>query len=358
MLTTHTKLSILAGLCAVFGLGFTAFPADAQDKGKIVYVGIGGPTQEAFRKALFEPFQKETGIEVVEDTGLAAERVQAEVQSGHPDHRFPDHRLERLFVAACQGPPRANRLQILRSGRPQEHAGGRAAEIRGRIVFSSLGMGFSTAAFPEGKPQPAPGRISGTSRNSPASGPCPIAASSRAAGRSPRPRCWRTACPSTSSIRWTWTRAVKKLKELSPNVVWWKNTSQPGQYLASGEAVMELNSVGRTNNLIDGGVPLKYVWNGATMFGDKWIVLKGAPNYDNVMRFLAFVARPQNQAVLAKLIGYAPTNPAAYDVLDKATAARLVTYPDNFKQAFATDYEWWAANVSKWTEVCLSGLSG
>ena len=68
------------------------------------------------------------------------------------------------------------------------------------------------------------------------------------------------------------------------------------------------------------------------------------------MRFLAFAARPRNQATLAKLIGYAPTNPAAYEVLDKATAARLVTFPENFKQAFPTDYDWWAANVSKWTE--------
>src|SRR5215470_15227134 len=56
----------------------------AQAEGKIVYVGIGGPTQEALRKSLFEPFTKETGIQVAEDTGLSAERVQAEVQSGHP----------------------------------------------------------------------------------------------------------------------------------------------------------------------------------------------------------------------------------------------------------------------------------
>src|SRR6266849_2780602 len=58
--------------------------AQAQQNGKIVYLGIGGATQEALRKAYFEPFQKETGIQVVEDTGLGVERVQAEVQSGHP----------------------------------------------------------------------------------------------------------------------------------------------------------------------------------------------------------------------------------------------------------------------------------
>src|ERR1700720_2016676 len=56
----------------------------AQQNGKIVYLGIGGTTQEALRKAYFEPFQKETGIQVVEDPGLGSDGVQAEVQSGHP----------------------------------------------------------------------------------------------------------------------------------------------------------------------------------------------------------------------------------------------------------------------------------
>jgi putative spermidine/putrescine transport system substrate-binding protein len=358
MSATHNKLSILAGLCAVFGFCFGSFPADAQDKGKIVYVGIGGPTQEALRKALFEPFQKETGIQVVEDTGLAAERVQAEVQSGHPTIDFltiGSSAYASLLAKELLAPidykyydpadlktmPEAVRLKFAVGS-----------------SFSSLGMSFSTAAFPDGKPQPGSWADFWDVKKFPGKRTLPYCGVLEGSWPIAEAALLADGVPVDKLYPMDMARAVKKLKELSPDVVWWKNTSQPGQYLVSGEAVMALNSVGRTNNLIDGGAPLKYVWNGATIFGDKWIVLKGAPNYDNVMRFLAFAARPKNQAVLAKLIGYAPTNPAAYDVLDKATATRLVTYPDNFKQAFATDYDWWAANVSKWTEVCLSGLSG
>ena len=58
------------------------------------------------------------------------------------------------------------------------------------------------------------------------------------------------------------------------------------------------------------------------------------------------------------MIGYAPINPRAYEVMDKAAAARLVTYPDNFKQTFPYDFRWWAENLSKWTEACTAGLSG
>ena len=77
------QLSIIIACAVVSGLGALSSPSRADDR-KIVYVGIGGPTQDALRKSLFEPFKTETGIEVVEDTGLGAERVQAEVQSGHP----------------------------------------------------------------------------------------------------------------------------------------------------------------------------------------------------------------------------------------------------------------------------------
>src|SRR5262245_51409954 len=81
------KRSLVAFALSLIG-SFNPWLAYAQQTGKVVYVGIGGPTQEAIRKSLFEPFQKETGIQVVEDTGLASERVQAEVQSGRPTIDF------------------------------------------------------------------------------------------------------------------------------------------------------------------------------------------------------------------------------------------------------------------------------
>jgi len=351
------RLLISVSFVAGTVLGFQVSPAHAQG-GKVVYVGIGGPTQEALRKALFEPFQKETGIQVVEDTGLSAERVQAEVQSGHPTIDF-------LTIGASAYTTLLTKellAPIDYKYYDPDDLKSMPEDIRGKFavgsVFSSLGMAFSKKAFPDGGQQPAswadfwdvkkfPGK-----RTLPycgvLEGSWPIAEAALLADGVPRDKLYPLDME----------RAVKKLKELAPNVIWWKNTSQPGQYLSTGEAVMDLDSVGRTNNLIKNGVAVQYVWNGANVFGDKWIVVKGAPDYDNAMRFLAFAARPQVQAGLAKLIGYAPSNPRAYDYLDKADAMRLVTYPDNVKQTWPTNPAWWSANVAKWTETCLNGLSG
>ena len=81
------RLSMIALLVAVGGWALFN-PSLARADGKIVYLGIGGTTQDALRTTLFEPFTKETGVQVVEDSGLSPERVQAEVQSGHPTIDF------------------------------------------------------------------------------------------------------------------------------------------------------------------------------------------------------------------------------------------------------------------------------
>jgi putative spermidine/putrescine transport system substrate-binding protein len=344
---------LLLGAIACFG---SQGSVSAQPGGRLVYIGIGGATQEALRKALFQPFQAEFGIQVAEETGLSQERVQAEVQSGRPtidllttstntyitllnnnllapiDYKYFD-------PADLQSMPESARLKFAVNS-----------------VYVGLVMAFSTAAFPDGKPQPQSWadfwdvkKFSGK-RTLPycdvLEGGWPLPEAALLADGVPRDKLYPLDIP----------RAVKKLTELAPHVIWWRNTSQPGQYLVTQEAVMSMDSSGRNNALIDKGAPLKIVWNQARVEGDKWLVLRGAPNADNVMRFLAFAARPRVQAELARLIGYAPSNPRAYDFLDKTAAVKLPTYPENIKQAVLKDGDWWVANRPRWLEACLNAI--
>ena len=333
--------------------------ADAQQNGKIVYLGIGGATQEALRKAYFEPFAKETGIQVVEDTGLSPERIQAEVQSGHPTidvTNISTAAYETLLAKDLLAPIDYKYYE------PADLKSMPEGTMRGKFSvstsYTSLGMSFSTAAFPEGKPQPNSWADFWDVKTFPGKRTMPFCGVLEGDWPLPEAALLADGVPADKLYPLDIPRAIKKLKQLSPDVIWWRNTSQHGKYLVTQEAVMAMNSVGRTNALMDQGAPVKYVWNGAQTFSSKWIVMKGGPNYDNTMRFLAFVAHPDRQIELAKLIGYAPINPRAYDVMDKAAAARLVTYPDNFKQTFAYDFRWWADNLKNWTEACIAGLSG
>ena len=361
MMRTYQRVQFsLIVLClAAAGLGLEPSAAQAQQNGKVVYLGIGGATQEALRKAYFEPFTKATGIQVVEDTGLSPERVKAEVQSGHPSidvTNISTAAYETLLAKDLLAPIDYKYYDAadLKS-MPEDTMRGKFSVS---TSYTSLGMSISTAAFPEGKPQPNSWADFWDVKKFPGKRTMPFCGVLEGDWPLPEAALLADGVPADKLYPLDIARAVKKLKELSPNVIWWKNPSQPGQYLVTQEAVMAMNSVGRTNALLDQGAPVKYVWNGAQTFSSKWIVMKGGPNYDNTMRFLAFVAHPDRQIELAKLIGYAPINPRAYDIIDKAAAARLVTYPDNFKQTFPYDFRWWAANLSKWTEACLNGLSG
>ena len=138
----------------LIALSYSGMSAQAQQGGKIVYLGIGGATQDALRKALFEPFQKETGIQVVEDTGLGQERVEAEVKSGRPSIDFLTTSTNTYLTflgkdllasidykyydpADIKSMPEATRLKFAVDS-----------------VFVGLVMAFSKQAFPDGKPQP------------------------------------------------------------------------------------------------------------------------------------------------------------------------------------------------------------
>src|SRR5574341_1138492 len=71
---------------AAAGVASLAFPnvitrARADSKNELVFVGFGGSYQDGQTKALFEPFEKATGIKVVQTTGVDIAKLRAQVQS-------------------------------------------------------------------------------------------------------------------------------------------------------------------------------------------------------------------------------------------------------------------------------------
>src|SRR5215510_3601729 len=87
-----TRRQFLKGATGAGALGL-AFPsvvtrARAQGKNEIVFVGFGGTYQEGQTKALFEPFEKETGIKVIQTTGVDLAKLRAQVQSKNVEWDF------------------------------------------------------------------------------------------------------------------------------------------------------------------------------------------------------------------------------------------------------------------------------
>lgn len=341
-LATTAAASLLAGITA---------SAAAEE---VAIVSWGGSYQEAQKKAYFDPFVEASGITVIEGVGPQIERTRAEVESGAPgfdavvtNQAFNLIGIEQdLWLPIDYSKFDKAVVDAIPADYRQEYG-------TGSIVYSE-GIIYSTEVYKDGDPVPSgfqkfwdveafPGK-----RSMPwcdvATYPLPEAA------------LLADGVPADQLYPIDIERAVNKLKEIAPHVVWWQDINQAGQLVIAGEAVMGIAPSGRIQKLIDDGAPLKIDWTDARYTFDLWYVLKGAPNAENAMKFIAFASTPAAQAEMAKLSGNAPTNPEAFALLDEETARKMPTFPENFEKQFKKDEVWWKENRTQWVEACKAGL--
>lgn len=360
---TQLKYLSQAVLVALAALPFVVGPSVAQTNSPssktVAVVSWGGSYQEAQRKAFFQPFEKATGIHVIEGVGPQIEKTRAAVQSGHPGFDLASTNQAFNLIGIDQN----LWLPIDYGYFDKKDLAAIPAEFRqkygvGTIVYDE-GLAFSTKAFPAAGVQPNSWQDAWNVTKFP--------------GKRAFPWCDVTTYPLPEaalladgvppqklyeilSAAGGIDRALRKLKELAPHIVWWHDIAQAGQMLTSGDAVMSMAPSNRVQTLIDQGAPLQIVWNQNRYTFDVWYVLRGAPDADNAMRFIAFASRPEQQAEMAKLGGYGPTNPLALPLIDPSVARTLPTYPDHLKVAFQKNESWWRQNRQKWVEACTSAL--
>jgi len=150
-------------------------------------------------------------------------------------------------------------------------------------------------------------------------------------------------------------RAFKSLDAIKSHVKkFWDTGALPGVLLGRNEVVASSVWHGRLDALIKQGAPLAYQWNGARRQSNGLAISKGASNLDAAYQLIDFSLRPEVQAHYAELYPMAPTVPAAYKKLSATTAANLAGSAAHLESGFDLDVEWWIKNqdvVSKrWQE--------
>lgn len=150
-------------------------------------------------------------------------------------------------------------------------------------------------------------------------------------------------------------RAFKALSEIKPHIrKFWDTGALPGVLL--GRKEVDATSVwhGRLDAQIKGGAPLAYEWHGARRQSNALGIPKGAAHLDAAYKLIDFALRPEVQARYAEIYPMAPSVPAAYKKLSQKTAANMASSPRHMDSGFDLDVEWWIKNqdaVSKrWKE--------
>jgi putative spermidine/putrescine transport system substrate-binding protein len=143
-------------------------------------------------------------------------------------------------------------------------------------------------------------------------------------------------------------RAFRSLDRIKPHVkVWWTSGAQPAQLLTDKEVDMTSAWNGRIYAIVKKGAKVETVWNQAMIQSSAWVVPKGAKNGKLAMELIDYLHDPKRQACFAKIVAYPGPNKKAFEYLDAEFGNSLPTFPKNYEQQVAVNYQWWVENRDK-----------
>ncbi len=148
-------------------------------------------------------------------------------------------------------------------------------------------------------------------------------------------------------------QALAKLDTIKADTIWWSAAAEPPQLLADGEAVIGSSYNGRWFSAIEEqDQPISMLWDAQVFDLDGWIVPAGlsAERKDRVMHYLNFATDTQRLADQAKYISYGPARLSSapmvgkHETLGIDMGPHMPTDPENAKNTFLYNYEFWADN--------------
>ncbi|MEQ8372246.1 MAG: extracellular solute-binding protein [Roseibium aggregatum] len=146
-------------------------------------------------------------------------------------------------------------------------------------------------------------------------------------------------------------QAFKKLDTIKDNVVWWSAGAETPQLLADKEVVIGSTYNGRLFSLIEEQKqPVKMLWDAQVFDLDGWIIPAGLPEdrLAMVKDYVKYATVTQRLADQAKYISYGPARKSSAPLVGKHAdlgiemAPHMPTDPNNAKNTFLYNYEWWA----------------
>ncbi len=143
-------------------------------------------------------------------------------------------------------------------------------------------------------------------------------------------------------------RAFRRLDQLKPYIVWWKDDAEAARILATGDVLMTSASApaitvaGRTGHRNFG-----VQWTASLYEVQSWAILKGSPNLRAATQFLYFAGTPAIEARLVGLFGEGGLAKGANDGLPADLAQISPTAPANLNAAVRVDAAFWRDNLAK-----------
>lgn len=336
----------------IFGLTLwaatiAAAAAPAQSRNELVIATTGGNQEQQLRQYFYAPFEKETGIKVISVSGTNAQnaaRVRAMTTAGQVTwdlYQVGDieSAAEQIRVSNEDMTGFCTRFQA------QDDLLPGACNANGVLAaYGTTLLVYNSDKFPNAQPRgwadfwnvkDFPGQRALPNFDDPWR---VLAAALLADG-----------VPVDKLFPLDLDRAFKKMDEIKPHIgLWWKTGDQSVQGFRNGEYVMGMIWQTRASALRAEKQPLAWSMNQAVLVGDRWALIKGAPNRDNALRFLAFsLAHIEGQARRCEAATCTPVSRAAVPLMSPEAQASLPLAPEVFKDLIVPDADWINANQAR-----------
>lgn len=344
-----TRRTVLQATAASLAVPFVAkaSAAWAQEKlagsGEVVVQTFGGSYTEGFRRYVYDPFTKATGIKVVD---VVADDANAPILAMSRAGRV-DWDIGQLAIVPYLGMQETGLFApvdyTLWDRESLEEVPESARLECGTKLYSTATLiAYDGRAFPSGGPQnwadfwdvkkfPGPRGLRPIN-------PWVSLAIALAASAVARDNIW----PLTDDKL---DRAFEKLNEIKPHIKkWWTAGGEAPQLLANREYAVSSVYDGRVLSLIRQGAPLKLSWEGAYLGGSTVAaILKRGPNTANAQKLIAFINRAQIAAGITQGTGYSAPNTNQIKHLPADLIPLLALNPENSSKFIIEDSAWLAA---------------
>lgn len=318
----------------------------AAGKNELVVCSWGGIFQKAQREAYFDPFEKATGIKVIDVSPPRAAKVKAMVESKNVEWDIVYAASGIFGTCLRQGlVERVDYKYFDKKTLDELYPECKQPYAVGNFYFS-ISMAYNTTVY--------------SKENHPRSW-----AEFWDVKKFPGPRTLHDASVAGAG-QWEFAlladgvpmdklydspdleRAFRKLKEIKPYVVkWWKEGQEGAQLLVDKEAVLGAPYDGRITKLRQEGAPVEVEFNQGCLYLEYMFIPKGAPNYENALKFMAFSSTAERQAHFGRIYPNGPANRKAFELIPPEQARLMCSHPDNKKRMFLYGEDWMAKNMEK-----------
>jgi putative spermidine/putrescine transport system substrate-binding protein len=338
-----TRRTMLLGGAGLAALPLTAWAQGGPDlKGTtVVFASWGGAYQDAERVSYCEPFEKATGAKVVQDGPMNVAKFRAMIAGGSPDWDVVDVTGGFLEVGIKDGLFEKIDTKLVTTSRIDPRF---VNEYGIGCIVWSYNLAFNTTTF-AGDAAPKtwadlfdlkkfPGKR--TLLDQPVSS---LEIALLADGVAP-----------DKLYPLDVDRAFKKLDAIKAQSIFWTTNSQSQQLFVDREVSIGVILNGRAYDAAQKGAKIGISWEQNIQAVDYLVVPRGSRNRNAAMRLVDTMTLADNQAKVANLIAYSPTNPEAFKSIDAKVEPWLCTSPENIKRGFVMSQAFWRDNLNPLTE--------